>query len=706
VGPLEDVRLELAANIQDFEPADLGRCGEPYTPLPVCDKTFGLIAHGVVGDAVAGEIRPPNPWNSWKGIEVGARIEFRYDRFSVAISDFYGFNDTPYASQIFRYSRNVDPFTGRPRWGMQEGSCRTGREDACLTAANALERHSVNQTRFHFICATSIGFSTLDLSACGQTVFNSQLLADPTNALSPTVAIALTNILSGQVVGGLGITQGAALLETLGGFILTNRNGGVASPTLRALNRFPNVNRYASAFPLGAVTVFCLTNFGALCPSPLVPLNADVNDGPPAVPFAVAPDGVSLWASTALSPFLTNEQEALLGCGPFYGTNCDLQGIDLMNAEASALMQSWPGVEGTFFEWDTTDRRFAQPGTVGFKGGPVCTRVVDGDLVILPGCRGPGDPGYNPRVDGTITGQLHPFTGQQFRSEMATLSWNAMMGLVANATPEDPNNPLIDDFDARNPFRRNACSFAQPYWCSTIRAFFAITGVQRDIVRAGGNGRFGRRDFGWHGGQDLALRYEKRNVFGTSVDFAEDVTKSNWSFEFTWIEGLPFTNNNTFDGISRADTFNLTVSVDRPTFVNFLNANRTFFFNSQWFFQWVDDYQNGGFTSNGPWNVLMTFTIQTGYFQDRLLPSVTFVYDFQSNSGAFLPQVTYRFTENFSATFGLAAFAGRFERKDTALVPTALPTRVGEDSYTAFVENGLAVVRERDEAFLRIRYTF
>ena len=30
-GKFEDVRLELAMNLDDFEPADLGRCGEPYT---------------------------------------------------------------------------------------------------------------------------------------------------------------------------------------------------------------------------------------------------------------------------------------------------------------------------------------------------------------------------------------------------------------------------------------------------------------------------------------------------------------------------------------------------------------------------------------------------------------------------------------------------------------------------------------------------
>jgi hypothetical protein len=189
------------------------------------------------------------------------------------------------------------------------------------------------------------------------------------------------------------------------------------------------------------------------------------------------------------------------------------------------------------------------------------------------------------------------------------------------------------------------------------------------------------------------------------MDFAEDFTKSNWGMEFTWIEGLPFTNHDKFENTSLADTYNLTLSVDRPTFVNFLNQNRTLFINSQWFFQYVNGYERG-FTSNGPWNVLATFTVSTGYFQDRLLPSVTLVYDFGSTSGGILPEITYSFTANFSASVGLAGFWGSFQKRVAPLYENALDPRVGRGDYRSFVENGLSAIRERDELWLRIRYTF
>ena len=194
-------------------------------------------------------------------------------------------------------------------------------------------------------------------------------------------------------------------------------------------------------------------------------------------------------------------------------------------------------------------------------------------------------------------------------------------------------------------------------------------------------------------------------MLGFSADFAEDVTKSNWGLEFTWEDDVFEGNNNASLGYEPVNRYNLTISVDRPTFVNFLNANRTFFINTQWFFQYIEGYRSG-FTNNGPFNVLAVLTINTGYFEDRLQPALTLVYDFDSNSAAVIPQVTYRFSSNFSAMVGLAVFEGRQEPRVMALEPTVVAGRTGRHAYNDFVENGLSAVRDRDEMFLRIRYTF
>jgi hypothetical protein len=229
--------------------------------------------------------------------------------------------------------------------------------------------------------------------------------------------------------------------------------------------------------------------------------------------------------------------------------------------------------------------------------------------------------------------------------------------------------------------------------------------VRRNDLRAGGNGRFGRRDFQWHAGTPLALGYQKNNVLGFAVDFAETFTETSWGIEATWVNDFLTGDADSVSGLTEVDQYNLTISVDRPTFINFLNHGRTFIFNAQLFVGYVDGYRQS-FPSNGPYTFLSTLTVQTGYHQDRLNPTGTFVYDWQSNSGSFLPSIQYRFSESFSATFGGAFFFGRTQRKKMPINPESVQNEVGSLAYQTEVENGLAAVRDLDYFFLRIRYTF
>jgi hypothetical protein len=253
---------------------------------------------------------------------------------------------------------------------------------------------------------------------------------------------------------------------------------------------------------------------------------------------------------------------------------------------------------------------------------------------------------------------------------------------------------------------RERCTFVTPHYCNLVQSVFGIAGQSKNVLRAGGGNGFGRRTIQWQSGGEIYLAYEKRNVLGFSTDFAEDYTKSSWGMEFTWIEGLPRIDNSSYTGTTKSDDFNLTVSIDRPTFINFLNANRTFFINTQWFFQYRSNY-NDAMPANGPFNVLATLAVFTGYFQDRLNPSLVFVYDFMSKSGAALPQVNYRFSENFSMTLGASLFMGGqqlVEMPVNGIAPAG--ARAGNNAYMDGFEPGLSVVRDRDEVWMTLRYTF
>jgi hypothetical protein len=651
LGPFDDVRLELAVLLDDFEPIDTGRCGEPYTVWPICLKSSALWAHGASGFGIAGEEHPPDPWDSSQGVEFGARLEWRWSRFSFALTDFYGYDDVPAIRLFNEYQRKVDPATGRPLDSL-------GRP---LTPENALRFHPANRQGLDLGCKAAQGFGKNALIAL--TGGMGEIPDASERCILDILNLQEEIVLTAPELGGLSVT--AAPTNAFGA-LLSGQIGG-------------NFLLIAAQEGLVAAVVAL---FGTGLPQQLAPLNRDPDDGPSGG-GAFGTDAEllpGLLGTSNLSYYLTDQQEALLGCGTFYLTDCDVDGVDAFNAEGSVLLQSFPG----------------------FKRNPVATRYQEGRLLILPGARGPADRGYDPRVDGCVdpgsdgkapagycagANQIL-IDGRVARSEMAALSANCVKTLAVLGIAEGDEQ----------------CDLDRPATCAAVRAVIALSGSQRPEVQAGGNGRFGRRDWTWHGGGEASIFYPKRNVLGFSFDVAEDLFKSSWGVEFTWIHDSTFASNTSSDLTQRADVYNLTVSVDRPTFINFLNSNRTFFLNSQVFFRVLPEHDSS-FDTNGPLTVLATFTVATGYYQDRLLPATTFVHDFASASGGAIYQITYRFNDAFSATIGALAFYGGPERNRIPRHPIALFDTTTEFEMRTRYE-GLSAISERDELFLRLRYTF
>jgi hypothetical protein len=309
---------------------------------------------------------------------------------------------------------------------------------------------------------------------------------------------------------------------------------------------------------------------------------------------------------------------------------------------------------------------------------------------------------YDITVDGSVGAAVHPFTGQVWAGEQAIASWNFLM-LTAGLGAQDGAVSRYT-LDRNQPLAIGRCSFRQPQYCSFVSGLAAQARNTHSSIKAGGNGKFGRRNLVWQSVGDLALRYEKRNILGFSTDFAEDTTKSSWGVEFTHVNDTLVADNGSIDGLREIDEYNLTVSVDRPTFINFLNANRTFFINSQIFMSYLRGYEKT-MLRDGPYTALILLNANTGYFQDRFLVSSALVYDIRSNSGAFLPSVQYRFTENFSLTMGAAVLSGHWERREMGINQFSAQSDVNLND-NVYVENGISPARDLDNFFLRVRYTY
>jgi hypothetical protein len=157
--------------------------------------------------------------------------------------------------------------------------------------------------------------------------------------------------------------------------------------------------------------------------------------------------------------------------------------------------------------------------------------------------------------------------------------------------------------------------------------------------------------------------------------------------------------------LQEADVLNVTVSIDRPTFIRFLNPNRTFFLNTQIFLRYIAGHDPSFDVNGRPSAALGTFTVATGYYQERLLPAATSVHDVRSGSGPLVGQIGYGFSEAFSTTVGLLAFYGQPDDNQLPMHPIALPdTQPDFDARTRY--ESLSAISEREELFLELRYTF
>ena len=295
--------------------------------------------------------------------------------------------------------RRVDASSGRPIQGdaPPAASCSDGGEDACWTSGEPL---AGDTALLDAICAATTGLFSSALGAdvqdrCLLDIFNSTIPLDTLSPFSISAAIALSEMLTGNQTGRL-VARAIA--------------GGTSLP-----------------------------------PGSMVELNKDPEDGM----------GGGFFSQQGLGAYLTDQQEALLGCGPFYGTNCDVDGIDLSRAEAGVLLQSFPHFE---------------------VGNPVATRFVNGQSVTLPGARGPSSSLYDPLVDGctSITdGPLcassnggvgartlvYPKTDQRLSNELGAASFNFMV-LLASLGAGGGNDP--------------GCNIEDPFTCQIVRGVYEL----------------------------------------------------------------------------------------------------------------------------------------------------------------------------------------------------------------------------------------
>ncbi|KAB2964234.1 DUF1302 family protein [Zoogloea sp.] len=227
------------------------------------------------------------------------------------------------------------------------------------------------------------------------------------------------------------------------------------------------------------------------------------------------------------------------------------------------------------------------------------------------------------------------------------------------------------------------------------------------------------------------MEFPRVNLLGGSMDFQSEALGAAFRFEGAMTWGEEFANTNREQLYSKNRVWRSVIGVDRPTFVSWINPNRTTLFSAQLFWQHIFDHEreNGGVGERGipdfKDNFIGTLLMKGFLAGDRISPQLIIARDFRSRTHAIAPALEWSTTDKLKFTFG-ANFKGgsnggnSFDdcRSCNPFAPYTAGTYPG-DPMTAY-SRGLsgmeplgrfragpigAAIRE-DEIFLTMRYKF
>jgi len=167
-------------------------------------------------------------------------------------------------------------------------------------------------------------------------------------------------------------------------------------------------------------------------------------------------------------------------------------------------------------------------------------------------------------------------------------------------------------------------------------------------------------------------------MIGGSADFYVEALKSAFRVEVAYTSGEEFANTMEARMFSESDVVRWVIGWDRPTFIPFLNKNRTFLISGQLFGEHLLDHEESTVNSAGlptrrkigmpNWenNYILTLLIQGNYINDRLTPQLLTAYDFGARSGAVAPSVSWTPDNHWviSAGFNIKFGEGAHEYDD------------------------------------------
>ncbi len=211
------------------------------------------------------------------------------------------------------------------------------------------------------------------------------------------------------------------------------------------------------------------------------------------------------------------------------------------------------------------------------------------------------------------------------------------------------------------------------------------------------------------GGQ-VNMFYEQVHTPGLSIDYFEPVTGIVFRIESSYTFDEPVQNTRKANWMDESDVVRFSLGMDRPTFIPFLNPNRTFFLSAQIFDTYYLDHEQGAGDGYivGEHNFIYTFFAQTQYLRDQLIPNGFIVWEEESDSWVSGITAEYLFNNHWSIKGG-AYFIWGGDKEKHDVGPFTSFTHNGnyaQDTVFGYARQGIGALRDTDEVFVSVRYQF
>ena len=216
-------------------------------------------------------------------------------------------------------------------------------------------------------------------------------------------------------------------------------------------------------------------------------------------------------------------------------------------------------------------------------------------------------------------------------------------------------------------------------------------------------------------GGAVSIQQRQSHTPGLSFDYFEPYTGTVVRVESSWTFDELVNNTRKANWVDTSEVMRWSIGLDRPTWIKWLNKDRTFFLSMQLFDTWYMDHEGDKHTGylTDEHNFIYTFFFIANYMRDRITPIGFIVWEEASNSWVAGLSTEWKIDNHWSIKGGLHTLFGGTNNYRHDIGPyTAFITPDRNGNIDPFVQTlgvaheGLGGLRNNDELFFQLKYQF